>query len=139
MRPYLCKGRNVTTDSYFTSLKLAKQLKEKRTSLLGIMNKIRREVPLPLRKMKEKLHSCKLYKCGDTTLTAYQIKVNKHVLILSTMQNDITIAANAKKTLKQFSSTTQQSTESMYLIKWPRNILAETPHEDGQYIVSKMH
>ena len=50
MRPYLCKGRNVTTDSYFTSVKLANQLKEKQTSPLGIANKIRREVPLPLRK-----------------------------------------------------------------------------------------
>ena len=33
MCSYLCKGRNVTTDSYFTSLKLANQLKEKQTSL----------------------------------------------------------------------------------------------------------
>ena len=54
-----------------TSLKLANQLKEKPTRLLETMNKIQREVPLPLRKMKEELHSCKLYKCGDTTLTAY--------------------------------------------------------------------
>ena len=45
MRPYLCKGRNVTTDSYFSSVKLANQLKEKQTSLLGTVNKIRREVP----------------------------------------------------------------------------------------------
>ena len=28
MRPYLCKKRNVTTDSYFTSVKLSNQLKE---------------------------------------------------------------------------------------------------------------
>ena len=61
------------------------------------MNKIWREVPLPLRKMKEKLYSCKLYKCGDTTLTAYQEKVNKHVLILSTMQKNIIITDNANK------------------------------------------
>ena len=66
MRPYLCKGRNVTTDSYFTSVKLANQLKEKQTSLLGTVNKIRREVPLPLRKKKEDLHSCKLCKPEDT-------------------------------------------------------------------------
>ena len=39
MRPYLCKGRNVTTDSYFTSVKLANQLKEKQTSLLGTETK----------------------------------------------------------------------------------------------------
>ena len=68
------------------------------------MKKIRREVPLPLRKMKEELHSCKLYKCGDTTLIAYQEKVNKQVLILSTMHNDITIADNAKKTPETVSS-----------------------------------
>ena len=68
------------------------------------MNKIRREVTLPLRKMKEELHSCKLYRCGYTTLTAYEGKVNKHVLILSTMHNDITIADNAKKTPKTVSS-----------------------------------
>ena len=85
VRPYLCKGRNVTTDNYFTSVKLANQLKEKQTSLLGTVNKIRREVPLSFRKMKEDLHSCKLYKSGNITLTAYQGKVNKHLLILSTV------------------------------------------------------
>ena len=96
MRPYLSKGRNVTTDSYFTSVKLASQSKEKQTSLLGTVNKIRKKVPLPLRKM-EDLYSCQLYKAGDITLTAYQGKVNKHVLILSTMHKDITIPNNAKK------------------------------------------
>ena len=61
MRPYLIKGRNVTPANDFTSVKFATQLKEKQTSLLGTVNKIRREVPLPLRKMKEELHSCKLF------------------------------------------------------------------------------
>ena len=41
MRPCLFKGRNVTTDSFFTAVKLANQLKEKQTSLLGTVNKIR--------------------------------------------------------------------------------------------------
>ena len=52
-RAYLCKGRNVITDGYFTSVKLANQLKEKQISLLGTVNKIGREVPLPLRKRKK--------------------------------------------------------------------------------------
>ena len=42
-----------------------------------------------------------------------------------------------RKHLKQFPSTMKQSTESMYLIEWPRNTFAEPAHEDGQYIVSK--
>ena len=50
MRLYLCKGRNVTTDSYFSSLKLANQLKEKQRSLLGTMKKIRREMAFTFEK-----------------------------------------------------------------------------------------
>ena len=88
--------------SSLRGISLANQLKEKQTSLLETVNKIRREGPLPLRKMKEDLHSCKLYKSGDVTLTAYQGKENKHVLILSTMHKDITIANNAKNTGNSF-------------------------------------
>ena len=108
MHPYLCKGRNVTTDSYFTSVQLVNQLKEKQTSFLGTVKKIRREVSLPLRKMKEDLHSCKLYKSGDITLTAYQEKVHKHVLKLIMMHKDITIVNNAKKTPQPVSSCNEK-------------------------------
>ena len=37
--PYLRKGRNITTDNYFISVKLANLLKSKNTSLLGTLNK----------------------------------------------------------------------------------------------------
>ena len=42
--PYLKRRRNITTDNYFTSVKLANLLKSKNTSLLGTLNKNRREV-----------------------------------------------------------------------------------------------
>ena len=35
MRLYLCKGRNVTTDSYFTSVKLANHMKENQAKSFG--------------------------------------------------------------------------------------------------------
>ena len=54
-------------------------------------------MPLSLTKIKKELHSCKLYKSGDTTLTAYQGRVNKLVLILSTIHKDITVTDNSKK------------------------------------------
>ena len=98
MQPFLYKGRNVTTDNYFISVKLATQLKQKRTSLLGTLNKIGREVPFSQRKKKKELHSTKLYKSGDITPIVYQGKVNKNVLILSTMHKDIKISDNAKNT-----------------------------------------
>ena len=68
MRPYLNNGRNVTTDDYFASVRLATQLKEKKTSLLETVKKVRRKVLLSLKKMKEKLCSCKLYKSEAITL-----------------------------------------------------------------------
>ena len=139
MHPYLCKERNVTTDTYFTSLKLANQLKEKQTSLLGAMKKIRREVPLPLRKMKEELHFCKLYKCGDSTLTAHQGKVNKHVLILSTEHNDITIADNAKKTPKTVSSYNETKYGVDVLDQIAKKYTCRTGTRRWQYILSKIH
>jgi hypothetical protein len=43
VEPYVGKGRNVTMDNFFTSLSLVNKLLAKKTSLAGIMNKVRRE------------------------------------------------------------------------------------------------
>ncbi|CAJ1079156.1 uncharacterized protein LOC109196619 [Xyrichtys novacula] len=45
MEPFLDKGRNVTTDNFFTSLSLAQQLLRRKTTILGTVNKIRQEIP----------------------------------------------------------------------------------------------
>ena len=71
IQPFLDKERNVTTDNYFTSVTLTTQLKQKQTSFLGTVKKIRREVPLSLRKPLS-LYFSKLYKFVDITLTVYQ-------------------------------------------------------------------
>ncbi|XP_068205034.1 piggyBac transposable element-derived protein 4-like [Palaemon carinicauda] len=98
MDPYLNKGRNVTTDNYFTAVNLAKQLKIKVTIIIGTMNKIRREVPATVRTMKDNLYSTKLYKSGDMTLTVYQGKLKKNVVVFSTFHQDVSLENNAKKT-----------------------------------------
>lgn len=45
LQPYFKKGRNVTTDNFFTSLNLAKKLMVEKTSIVGTMRRARREVP----------------------------------------------------------------------------------------------
>ena len=86
--PYLKKGRNITTDNYFTSVKLAKLLKSKNTSLLGTLNKMRREVPSELKNMRDEQFATKLYKPDDDILlTVYQGKRKKNVFLLSTLQS----------------------------------------------------
>ncbi|CAJ1048438.1 piggyBac transposable element-derived protein 3-like [Xyrichtys novacula] len=45
MEPFLDKCRNVTTDNFFTLLSLAQRLLRRKTTILGTVNKIRREIP----------------------------------------------------------------------------------------------
>lgn len=94
--PYLNKGRNVTCDNFFTSLSLARQLKTNRTSLLGTMNKIRREVPECVKKAREDLYKTVVFKNDDITLTVYQAKPGKNVIILSSLHQDVHIGNDTK-------------------------------------------
>ena len=95
LKPYLNKGRNVTTDNYFTSMKLATELQKCKTSLLGTVNRIRKEVPAVVKHIKEPLYSTTLYESGDVTITVYQGKARKNVVLFSTLHQNINIAENA--------------------------------------------
>lgn len=108
MDPFLNKGRNVTTDNFFTSVKLAKELEKKGTSLVGTVNRSKREIPPVLKQSRENLYSSKIYKHENLTLTVYQGKPNKNVLLLSTMHPNVEIAEGQKKlpeTVKFYNET----------------------------------
>ncbi|XP_056120044.1 piggyBac transposable element-derived protein 3-like [Rhinichthys klamathensis goyatoka] len=94
--PYLGKGRNVTTDNFFTSFELAKALQAKKTSLVGTVNKSRRELP-PCVKAQKPLFSTEVLKSGDATLTVYQGKKKKNVCILSTVHTAVGITSGQKR------------------------------------------
>lgn len=99
MEPYLGKGVNITTDSYFTSLKLAKRLRAASTTLVGTLNRNRREVPPTAKTRKQPLHSTVVYKNDDgTTLTVYQGKTNKNVLLLSSLHSHVSVSESQKRT-----------------------------------------
>ncbi|KAJ8868807.1 hypothetical protein PR048_030348 [Dryococelus australis] len=85
MEPFFDKGRNVTTDSYFTSVSLDSELKKRKTSLLGTLNRARWEVPSSVKHNRDPLHMTILLKSNDMVLTSYQGKVTKNVLVLSTL------------------------------------------------------
>ena len=75
MDPYLGTGRNVTTDNFFTSVKLAEKLEKKKTSIVETMNRIRREIPQEIKTMKTPLLSTKILRNNNMTL--YQGKTNQ--------------------------------------------------------------
>ncbi|XP_005917063.3 uncharacterized protein LOC121813594, partial [Haplochromis burtoni] len=85
MEPFLDKGRNVTTDNFFTSLSLAQKLLRRKTTILGTVNRIRREIPQSTRQTDRNAFTTQVFSTSAATLTAYAAKRKKTVYILSSM------------------------------------------------------
>lgn len=94
MKPYYGLGYGVTTDNFFTSLKLCDELKSKKTSLVGTIKRNRRELPDVTKIMaKSPVHDTKvLYSESGCTLTVYKAKKSKVVPLLSTMHKTVDIS-----------------------------------------------
>lgn len=97
VEPYLDTGRNITTDNFFTSLNLAEILKARNTSLVGTVNRARREIPHEVKTSRIEVNETYILEHNGCTLTVYQGKVNKNVLILSTMHSSVDIGEDKKK------------------------------------------
>lgn len=97
MKPYLKKGKNVTCDNFFTFIFLAEGLAKDRTSLVGTVNRKRKEVPEAVKIAKENLYSTQVMKSGSATMTVYQCKPNRNVIIMSTMHPDVQLNKGDKK------------------------------------------
>ncbi|KAJ8874613.1 hypothetical protein PR048_025479 [Dryococelus australis] len=89
MASYLGKGTNVTTDNSFTCVSLAEKLKMQSTSLIGTVNRARREIPQSVRT--KKLYNTVVMKNNKTTWTVYWGMKNKNVPLLSTLHPNISI------------------------------------------------
>uniref|UniRef100_A0AAV2KAC5 PiggyBac transposable element-derived protein domain-containing protein n=1 Tax=Knipowitschia caucasica TaxID=637954 RepID=A0AAV2KAC5_KNICA len=87
MKPFLDKGRNVTTDNIFTSLPLAQRLLERKTTILGAVNKNRREIPQSTKRMDRKEFTTELFSTAGATITVYAPKRKKAVYVLSSMHS----------------------------------------------------
>ncbi|XP_035208678.1 piggyBac transposable element-derived protein 4-like [Stegodyphus dumicola] len=95
--PYKNSGRNITTDSFFTSVKLAKSLKSKGLSHVGTVNRAKREIPSSFKNVRNEIFSSVVMKHDYITLTSYQSKRNKNVILLSTLHSSVEFESNEKK------------------------------------------
>ena len=82
---YRKTARNVTTNNFFTSVHVAKTLRQVGISIVGTVNRIRKEIPQEIKKMKKDLYATKFFKHDGCTSTFYQAKITKNVFLLSTM------------------------------------------------------
>ncbi|KAM9344037.1 uncharacterized protein KZ484_016419 [Pholidichthys leucotaenia] len=97
VEPYVGEGRNITTTTnFFTSLSLAKNLLKNNTSLVGTIDRDRRELP-PSVQQRGKLFSTKVLKHEYATLTVYQGKRRRSVLLLSTLHQTVAIGSDQKR------------------------------------------
>ena len=103
LQPYYKKGYNVTTDNYFTSLKLAEELKQKKTTILGAIRKQRREVlSIELIMKDKKLYVSEIFSSpSGCSLTIYKAKKKKVVCIHSSMHRNVNIDQCRKKKLPE--------------------------------------
>lgn len=87
--PLHCEGRNITTDNYFTSLALSRDiLQTKKATLVGTIRTNRVELPKEFVTPKgRQLYSSLVAfnAAGDSSLTSYKCKKDKVVVVLSTM------------------------------------------------------
>ena len=100
VKPFVGKGRNITMDNFFTSRKLAEKLNDRGTSIVGTLNRIRREVPQSVKSAKCNRYCSHILKTDKCTLTVYQSKPNKNVLVLSSMHRNVAVD-NEKKRLPE--------------------------------------
>ncbi len=85
-------GRNITCDNFFTSLPLARDLLEKKLTLVGTIRKNKSEIPLELltevRGNKRPVNSSMFAFTLNETLVSYKAREKKFVLLLSTLHED---------------------------------------------------
>ena len=100
-------GYNVTCDHFFTSLDVAVCLAKKKCSIVGTICQNRRELPRAA-KAKQQMQETTIFKTTtaptSVTLTCYQSKKAKSVIIQSTFHPDVRISSenNTKKKPETF-------------------------------------
>lgn len=88
VKPIEYTNRNLTTDNWYTSLKLATYLLDKKITLLGTMRKNKREIPPEFLPHKNREIESSLFGFQkQATLVSYVPKKNKSVILLSTMHD----------------------------------------------------
>lgn len=98
MEPYRKSGLNVTTDNFFTSLRIAKRLLKDDITMVGTLRQNRCEVPSELKKKDVPLYSSRVLFSDDSIiLLSYKAKKDKLVLLLSSMHQSATISENDPK------------------------------------------
>uniref|UniRef100_A0A8C4PWH1 PiggyBac transposable element-derived protein domain-containing protein n=1 Tax=Eptatretus burgeri TaxID=7764 RepID=A0A8C4PWH1_EPTBU len=91
-------GRNIITDSFFTSVPLAKALLEKRLTLVGMLRQNSPDIPALMKPCKKRqLYSAEFGFKDNITIVSYVPKKDKTVILLSTLHHDKSVVEESRK------------------------------------------
>ena len=123
IEPCLGKGRNATTDNFFTSYGLAKQLRQKKTSIVGMVNKIRRELPPSARTTQATRNLSVIIKADDVaTLIIYLRMPKTNVCVLSSLRMSVGVDLPEKRKQKTIEFCNKTKCEVDVADQWLINI-----------------
>lgn len=96
IEPFINNGRNLTADNWFSSPELIKDLKSKKTTFVGTVNRNRRYLPASFKNNKRKIKSVIYGYNEDSVLLSYIPKKYKLVNLISSLHNDGTNFGNLR-------------------------------------------
>ncbi|XP_030749217.1 piggyBac transposable element-derived protein 5-like [Sitophilus oryzae] len=92
------RGRNITTDNFFTDITLAEELLSQNLTIVGTIRKTRKDLPKSLLDIRERAtYSSQFLFTRNLTLVSYVTKRNKFVVLLSSMHHEHDIAGEDLK------------------------------------------
>ena len=112
LKPYYNSNRNVTTDNWFTSIKLANDLLNCGITLVGTIRANKKEIPVEIKSLSDRAFgsSAFLY-TEDLTLVSYVPSTTKtkkkNVLLLSSMHSKPTLTQSGKPEIINFYNKTK--------------------------------
>ena len=135
--PYFETNRVVTADNFFSSVPLINKLYEKKLRYVGTLKKNKKEIPKSFLPNKSKELYSTMFGYNDRmTLASYVPKINKSVLLISSLHNDGSIdqTDNEKKPhmilyynktkggVDTFDKLIEHNTVRRKVNKWPLNM-----------------
>ena len=96
VEPFTGKGQNVTTDNFFTTVKLPEKLKAKNKRLVATVNSIRREISQSVKESRKDRYSTTILKitCLHSQFTNASLQ---KMSVLSTLHRTVAIGNEPKK------------------------------------------
>ena len=113
-QPFLRKGRNITGDNYFSSLRLCQRLNDNQTTYVGTLRQNKREIPPIARSTvgRQRGDTAHFYTTG-ITLCSFWDKASRPVLIISSQHGHQENQSSGKPDIVTFYNSTKAGVNNL--------------------------